>query len=380
MPKKQSIFTQAPPFLNNPMNIRIVTLSFLWFATAAVSGCKEPADAPVVEKFTITDSLINRLLIDTVEQSNKVSDLIFSAKITAEEEGMAVIFPTVSGRVNNVSVKLGDLVSKGQVLATITSAEMAEYDKEAITSSAELRNAERNLEQAQELFNSGLSSARELEEAKNEFLIKQAEDKRARAILKLHGGSSKGTYSIPSPLTGYVIEKDVNSNMQLRADNNSSLFTIADLSRVSAIVNIYESDIPRISEGDEVKIGILSYPDREFSGKIDKIYNVLDGESKVMNARVSIDNPQLLLKPGMLATVSISAKSGIDLPVVNSRGIIFDENKNYVLTLNPSNKVEIKEVQINRKATGKAYISKGLVAGDRIIASRQVFLYETLKN
>jgi cobalt-zinc-cadmium efflux system membrane fusion protein len=168
--------------------------------------------------------------------------------------------------------------------------------------------------------------------------------------------------------------------MQLRADNDNSLFTIADLSSVSAIVNIYESDIPRISEGDEVKISILSYPDRQFFGKINKIYNVLDGESKVMNARVSIANPQFTLKPGMLATVSISARSGIDLPVVNSRGIIFDENRNYVLTLSADNKVQIKEVEVNRKANGKTYISKGLNAGDRIIASKQVFLYETLKD
>ncbi len=352
----------------------------MWFAAVAVTGCKEPADAPVVEKFAITDSLISRLLIDTVQQSNKVSDLIFSARITAEEERMAVIFPTVSGRVNNVSVKLGDIVSKGQVLATITSAEMAEFDKQVITTAAELRTAERTLQQAEELFNNGLSSARELEEVKNDFLIKRAENKSAQAILKLYGGGSTGTYSIHSPLRGYVIERNVNSNMQLRADNNNSLFTVADLSQVSAIVNIYESDIPRIGEGDEVKIAILSYPDREFSGKIDKIYHVLDGESKVMNARVSIDNPQLLLKPGMLATVSIAAKSGNDLPLVNSRGIIFDNNRNYVLALSPSNTIEIKEVKVNRKARGKAYISEGLIAGDRIIASKQVFLFEALKD
>jgi cobalt-zinc-cadmium efflux system membrane fusion protein len=82
---------------------------------------------------------------------------------------------------------------------------MAEFDKDVITTSAELRNAQRNLQQAEELFKSGLSSARELEEAKNDFLIKQAEDKSARAVLKLHGGSSKGTYSLPSPLNGFVI-------------------------------------------------------------------------------------------------------------------------------------------------------------------------------
>jgi len=363
------------------MNIRFLkTLSCIWLGTLVVSACHEPAAPAVSEKFVITDSLISRLLVDTVQQSNQVTDLVFSAKIIAEEERTAVIFPSVSGKVNNVSVKLGDRVEKGQILATITSAEISEFDKQVITSSAELRNAQRNLQQAEELFKSGLSSARELEEAKNDFLIKQAEDRSARAVLKLHGGSSRGTYPVSAPLSGFIIEKNVNSDMRLRADNDNGLFTIADLSRVSAMVNIYESDIPRVNEGDEVKISILSYPDLEFSGKVDKIYNVLDGESKVMNARVSIANPKLLLKPGMLATVTIAARSGINLPVVDSRGIIFDGNKTYVLTLSPSNKVEIKEVVVNRKAKEKAYISKGLHAGDRIIASKQVFLYETLKD
>lgn len=362
------------------MDIRLKSLGFLWLAAVSVIGCKEPAEAPAGERFAITDSLISRLLIDTVKQSNKVSDLLFSARIVAEEERTAEIYPTVSGRVNEVAVKLGDMVSKGQVLATVTSAEMAEFDRDVITSSAELSNSKRNLRQAEQLFENGLSSARELEEAKNQFLIKQAEDKSARAILRLHGGSSKGSYLLTSPLSGFVIEKNVNSDMQLRVDNSSSLFSIADLSRVSAMVNIYESDIPRISEGDEVRISILSYPEKEFKGKIDKIYNVLDGESRVMNARVSIANPQFLLKPGMLATVNISASSGIELPVVNSRGIIFDENKNYVLALSQESKVKIREVAVARKVNGKAYISKGLKAGDRIIASRQVFLYETLKD
>lgn len=363
------------------INIKsISTLSLIAIAIASQSCTSTPKEAPVTAKFAITDSLINKLLIDTVQQANNRTDLSFSAKITADEERKAEIFPMVSGNVRSVPVKLGDRVSQGQVLATMGSAEMAGFDKEAISSSAELRNAERNVKQVQELYKSGLSSARELEEAKNDYVIKQAEDKRAKSTLKLNGGNNNGLYTIKSPLTGFIIEKNVTTNMQLRPDNNKNLFTVADLSSVWAMINIYESDISRIHEGDEVSISILSYPEKVFTGKIDKIYNMINDESKVMNARVTISNPGYLLKPGMMATVNISAKSGIDLPVVNSRGIIFDEDKNYVLVVDAAKKVRIQQVEIGRKTTDKAYISKGLQAGDRIVASKQVFLYESLKN
>jgi len=360
-------------------NISKLTLSLLTAALILQSCSEQPKEQPKDDKFALTDSLVNRLLIDTVRNPNSETELNFSAKIAPNEETTARIFPMVSGNVRSVPVKLGDHVAKGQTLATMGSPEMASYDKDAISSSAELRNAARSVKLAEDMFKSGLSSARELEEAKNDYLVKQAEDKRSRAVLNLNGGSVNGSYTLKSPISGFIIEKNVNSNMQLRPDNNQNLFTVADLSTVWSIINIYESDISSIQQGDQVKISILSYPDKTFNGKIDKIYNVLDADSKVMNARVSISNPGYLLKPGMMATVQITAKSNNDLPSINVNDIVFDENKNYVMVLDKVKKIRIQEVIIERKSGDKAYISKGLQAGDRVVASKTVFLYESLK-
>lgn len=348
-------------------------------ASSLIFACSEHKTSAPKDKFAITDSLINRLLIDTVQQANSKTELMFSAKIAADEERRSELFPMVSGIVNRVGVRLGDQVVNGQTLATVNSSEMAGFDKEVITANAELENTERSLKQAEQLFLSGLSSAKELEEAKNDYQIKKAEAKRASSVLKLNGGNSTGLYAIKSPINGFVIEKNVTQNMQLRSDNNKSLFTIADLSNVWAMINIYESDISRVKAGDEVSLFTLSYPDKVFKGKIEKLYNQVDQDSKVMNARVVIPNPGFLLKPGMLGTVKVSANSAIDLPVLNSRAVIFDENKNYVLVLGKDHKVRIREIEIGRKTADKTYISKGVQAGDRIIASKQVFLFESLK-
>jgi len=361
----------------------IKTIGAITVFSAAVillPSCTEQSkEAPKEDNFVVTDSLLKRLEIDTVRGANNQAGLNFSAKITTNEEQMSKIYPMVSGLVQNVPAKLGDRVSKGQLLATMTSAEMAGFDKEAISSSAELKNAHRNVKLTEDMFKSGLASERDLDQAKNDLLVKQAEDKRSKSILSLNGGNKNGTYALKAPISGFIIDKNVTSNMQVRPDNNASLFTIADLSNVWALVNIYESDISKIKEGDEVNISILSYPDMAFKGKISKIYNILDNDSKVMNARVVIDNPGYLLKPGMMATVQIATRNGATLPVVSTDCLIFDNNKYYVLLLDPVKKVRIQEIEIGRKFEDKAYISKGLNAGDRVVASKQLFLYDSLK-
>jgi cobalt-zinc-cadmium efflux system membrane fusion protein len=361
------------------MHTFIKSLVFISLTAVILPGCSEQKENIKEERFVVTDSLINRLLIDTIGQANSLSSRNFSARISADEEKMANIFPMVSGIVKNVPIKLGDKVNKGQLLATMESAEMAGFDKEAISASAELRNAERNAKLTEDLYKDGLASERELDEARNNLKVAQAEHKRSQAILQLNGGNTNGTYAIKSPIAGFVIEKTVNSNMQVRPDNDQSIFKIADLSKVWALINIYESDISRIEEGNEVDIYVLSYPEKTFKGKIDKIYNILDAESKVMNARVTIDNPGFKLKPGMMATVQIAVKSRINLPVINSNSVIFDNNKNYVLLLDQENKIKIQEVEVAYKAENKSYLSKGIKQGDRIIGSKQVFLYESLK-
>lgn len=354
-------------------------LYFLAITGMMAQSCTTNNTTVKEDKFEVTDSLISKLLIDTVQSPNNRMDLNFSAKITANDDLQAAIYPMVSGVVGAVNIKIGDKVNKGQVLATVSSAEMAGFDKEVISADAELKIAERSLKQAEELFKSGLSSAKELEEVKNDLIIKKAELQRAKTTLKLNGGNAKGNYNLISPISGFVIEKNVNSYMQLRPDNEDALFKVADLSNVWAVINIYESEFAMLKEGDEVEVSVLSYPEKPYKGKIERIYNTIDNESRVINARVSIANKDLSLKPGMMATVKVAAKSDINLPSINPKAVIFDENKNYVLVLDAKEKIRVQEIEIGRKTSNRTYVSKGLNAGDKVVASKQVFLFESLK-
>jgi cobalt-zinc-cadmium efflux system membrane fusion protein len=146
------------------------------------------------------------------------------------------------------------------------------------------------------------------------------------------------------------------------------------------LVNVYESDISKIQTGDPVKVTTLSYPDKTFDGKIDRIDNMLDPDNKVMHARIKINNPGNLLKPGMFANIMIKAKSGEDLPEISSNALVFDNDKNYVIVVDGKAKVHIQPIEIAKTVEDRAYISKGLKPGDRIVASRQAYLYESLKD
>lgn len=330
-------------------------------------------------KFQVTDSLLKSLVIDTVKQASALSQFTLTGSIAPDENKMVKVFPLVSGVAQNVNVQLGDVVQKGRVLAVMKSAEMAGFTKDYISSEADLRNARRAMETTQDLYKGGLASQKDLEQAKSDYQKAVAESKRAGAVISINKSNNNG-YELKAPITGFVVEKNLTSNTQVRADNSQNLFTIADLSTVYVLVNVYESDISKIQTGDPVKVTTLSYPDRTFDGKIDRIDNMLDPDNKVMHARIKINNPGNLLKPGMFANVLIRAKSGETLPEVNSKALVFDNDRNYVIVVDGPAKVHIQPVQVAKTVEDRAYIKSGLKPGDRVVASRQVYLYESLKD
>lgn len=357
-----------------------IVYSLLGLMVVGLTACshkQEPKERS--DKFVVTDTLLNSLLTDTVRDADAKAELTLTGSVAPDETKMTRIFPMVSGITKSVNVQLGDHVRKGQVLAVLQSAEIAGFTRDYIAAEADARTAKRALETAQDMYKSGLSSEKDLEAAKADYQKALAESKRAGSVISLNKASGQG-YTITAPIDGFVIEKNVTNNMQVRDDNSQNMFTIADLSSVYVMINMYESDIAGVQEGDPVKISTLAYPGKVFSGKIDKLMDMLDPENKVMRARVRIDNPGYLLKPEMFADVRIQAKSGYSLPGVTANAIIFDNNKNYVVVIDGPAKVHIQEVEIAKRVEDIVYVSKGLQPGERVVASRQLFLFESLKD
>jgi cobalt-zinc-cadmium efflux system membrane fusion protein len=356
-----------------------VALAFCSLGTI-LQSCHHAEEAPEKDaKFQVTDTLLNSLLIDTVKEAGAISEITLTGSIAPDENKMVKIFPMVSGVAQDVHVQLGDVVQKGQTLAIMRSAEMASFNKDFVSSEADIRSTRRTYESTEDLYKGGLASQKDLEQAKADYDKAVAEGKRAQSVVSINKSNGQG-YEIKAPISGFVVEKNLTNSMQVRTDNSQNLFTIADLSTVYVLVNIYESDISSVQTGDPVKITTLSYPDKVFTGKIDRIDNMLDPDNKVMRARVKINNPGNILKPEMFANVIINGRSGENLPEINTRSLVFDNDKNYVLVVDGKAHVRIQPIEIAKRVEDRAFISKGLKPGDRLVASRQVYLYESLKD
>lgn len=348
-------------------------------AALLMQSCHHAETPEKDTRFEVTDTLLKSLLMDTVKEASAVSELTLTGAIAPDENKMVKVFPMVSGLVQDVHVQLGDVVQKGQTLGILKSAEMAGFNKDLVASQADLRSARRTLESTRDMYNGGLASQKDLEEAQADYDKAVAENKRAGVVTQINTGNGTG-YVIKAPIGGFVVDKNVTDNTEVRADNGQNLFTIADLADVYVLINIYESDISNVKVGDPVKITTLSYPDKVFDGRIDKIDNILDPDSKVIHARVKIANPGNMLKPDMFANVQIKGTSGANLPFVNASALIFDNDKYYVLVVDGKAHVRIQPVTIAKKVEDRAYITNGIKPGDIIVASRQLFLYESLKD
>jgi cobalt-zinc-cadmium efflux system membrane fusion protein len=359
---------------------KLIKITFAFcIAALALQSCHHDVAPEKDAKFQVTDTLLNSLLIDTVQEASALSELTLTGSVAPDENKLVKVYPMVSGIVQDVHVQLGDVVQKGQTLGVLRSAEMAGFTKDYVSSEADLRSARRALESTKDMYKGGLASQKDLEDAQADYDKAAAENKRAGLVTQINTSNGEG-YVIKAPISGFVVDKNITDNTEVRADNGQDLFTIADLSDVYVLINVYESDISNVKVGDPVKITTLSYPDKVFSGKIDKIDDILDPDSKVIHARVEIPNPGYLLKPDMFADVKIKATSGADLPFIDANALIFDNDMYYVVVVDGPAKVHIQPVTIAKKVEDRAYISSGIKPGDRIIASRQLYLYESLKD
>lgn len=368
---------------------KILAASGLIFAFLIGHSCtshKSP-DSIAGQRFCIPDSLLKNVTYDTVKKESVNSELTLSGKITFNEDKVSKIFPMVSGHVTSVKVSLGDYVEKGMVLAVIRSTDMANYFNEFRSSQSELAIAKKNLEVTGNMRSSGVSSEKDFLVAQNEYQKAIAQYNKIKEVLAINGSSlpandSTGSeYVIKAPICGFVVEKKVTVGMDVRPDANDNLFTISDLKEIWATANVSETDISKIKVGSDAEVVTLSYPDEKFNGKIERISNILDPETNLMNIKIGIRNPDYKLKPGMFARIVIRFPEVKKMLAVNTNSIIFDENKSYVLHFRTRCDIAIQQVTILKSFKNQSYIeSDSLREGDLMVSRNGLFIYTALKN
>lgn len=363
-----------------PLAMRVLTFVCLAGLTGLLPAC-HPKPAPQeATAFMLSDTMLRKIRIDTAKIQPLRSELTLVGRIIADENRVIEVFPLVGGNVENVKVELGDYVKKGQVLATIRSGEVADFERQNTQAQADLLLAEKNFRVAQDLFESKLNSQREVIAAQKEVERAQAEVSRISEVYRIYGVGKSSTYVVKAPIAGYIIQKNVNQGTQLRSDNANSLFTVGQISDVWVLANVNESDISRVKPGMTAEMQTLAYPDELFRGKVDKLYTVLDPDTKAMTVRIRLPNPDLKLRPEMHATVTIRYDDGGQMATIPAGSVIFDKSKHYVMVFKSRTDIETREVTLLKSLGDVAYIRTGIKPGERVIAKNQLLVYDALND
>ncbi|WP_428657820.1 efflux RND transporter periplasmic adaptor subunit [Runella sp.] len=364
----------------------IALLPFVLLAACS----QKPAEAP---KTKDTDSAFRT---DTVQLRNYEQELQFTGQVSFDQKQVDRIYPIVSGNVLEVNAELGAYVKQGQVLAKLQSADVSQFLKEYNTAKSNYDIAKRNAENVEQLYKTKFSSENDLVNSRKQLEIASSELERSQQVLKMYGGPSNGgpsnggpsnanaasgnqpLFLVKAPVSGYVVERNVNPNMQIRSDNNNSLFTISNLSDVWVLINVYESDIQAVKMGQSVDITTLAYPDKTFHGRIENISQVVDNDSKVVQARVVLSNQNGLLKPDMFCTVKMHLEKPEKLLAVNPKSVIFSEDKYFVIRDNGKGKYESVPVEVVRSTSKFSYVKAALKNGDQIVTEGALLLFNEL--
>lgn len=355
------------------LGILVIILSF--------TSCKHEAlPANDSNTFVLSDTMMKRIELHKVQIEPIKLQLKLIGKIMADENKMAEVFPLVGGNVAEVNVELGDYVQKGSVLAVIRSGEVADFERQLTDAQSDVLVAQKNLQVVQDLFQSKLASEKDVMTAKNEVNKTQAELERIKEVFSIYGIDKKAEYQVKSPINGFIIEKKINRDMQLRSDKSDNIFTIADIKDVWVNANVYESDISKIHPNMEAEVKTLSYPDSTFKGKVDKIYNILDPETKTMKVRIRLANTNYILKPEMNATITLRYNEGGEMMAVPSSAVIFDKNKSFIMVFQDRYTIETREIEVHKQVGDVTYVKKGIQPGEKIISKNQLLIYDALND
>jgi cobalt-zinc-cadmium efflux system membrane fusion protein len=319
---------------------------FLLASTILLSSCSGPVHEQNNEKaidktapIALSDAQAKELGLTTAVVQNKTLpvELDLAAVVHANENLSTPVNCLVPGRVEDVNVNMGDVVSRGQILAHIRCDEVGQIESEYLSkdldSLADYKQkqvqqslAEKVHQRKKTLYEEKIGAKADLEIAESELEQARAAltaitDKRVaaksaiRQRLKIFGipGSEvdrllrtrqvQHVFEVFAPRTGIIIDRDANPGEIIDADKQ--LFMVADLSNVWLIAQVYEKDVPKMRLGLPVTVTLDSLPNEPFKGVLDFVGAQVNRETRTLSVRASINNPQLKLKPDMFARLKV---------------------------------------------------------------------------
>ncbi|MEO6831207.1 MAG: efflux RND transporter periplasmic adaptor subunit [Chitinophagaceae bacterium] len=345
-----------------------------------VNGCKSQKSGEAKIVFSMSDTMYHKCAYYKAEESDVKDEIRLFGKVTAENNKMAQVFPVMSGVVKSINVELGDYVKQNQLLASIQSSEVANFQKQKLDALNDVAIAEKNLQVARDLYLGKLNSEKDVTASERELDKARAELTRINEVYNIYQLKGGSIYNITSPISGFIVSKKINQNEQLRSDGSEPIFSVAEINEVWVLANVNESDISRVQVGYDVAIKTLAFPDTVYRGKIDKIFNAIDPATRSMKVRIKVGNADLKLKPEMNCTVSVSFSENKSLISIPSSAVIFDKNKYWVMVFKDKNNIDTRNVTVYRQLGDTTYLQTGIKAGETVISKNGLMIYDAIND
>ena len=313
---------------------------------------------------TIRESIVQNTAIEAVDRVN--------------------LLPRVTGRLEKLNVKAGDIVRKGEIIATLeheqqdaligsSEAQKASARADAERAKAEMENAKTNLDRYRRLVNEGFSTQQQYDaidtaytSAKAAYNAALAKERQAAAEMN-RVRSSRADYIIASPLDGTVLN-DYSLAPGAMISPSTPLIDIADLTRLKATLKIPESKIFAVKEGMAVFLKFDALRDKEFRGRVTRIDQYVDPSTRTSNVEIELNNQEagMSLRPGMFGKASIierEERGTISLPESAFRS----NERGYYLFVVQEGRARAKDVSTGIREGNTIQVTSGVEPGDKVI-------------
>ncbi len=362
-----------------------VLLSPLLLMLASTSPAAEVAGAAVAGNIVLPPAQRQKIGLETIKTSTFHRAIDTTGTVAFDSDQATTVLAPVSGPVARLAVSLGAKVNVGDVLATVTSPDYATAISAYRKAVATARNARRLAELTQQLSQNNLPR-KEVEQAQTDAANAEADRDAALQQLRSLGVEpatiqaiqDKGALPeafgiIRAPLAGTVVEKLITPGQLLQA-GTTPCFTVADLSRVWVIANVFESDLGFIEEGDPAEV-VTSASTTNLPGKVDYISAIVDTNTRAIGVRVVAANPKEVLKKQMYVRVVIHSRreqTGLLAPV--SALLRDDEALPFVYLANPDGSFSRRRITLGFRVGDRYEVTEGLAAGNQVVVNGGLFL------
>lgn len=372
----------------------LACVATLWMG-AFLAGCKSKAQGdgapppakviqvPDMSLITIDSKDVHKFPVVTAEKIDAPAQLTATGAVYPDISREVPVISLANGRVVDIKARLDDNVKKGQLLLRVQSPDITNAFDAYLKAANDEQLAGKALQRAQDLFQHGAISQAMLDQAedteKNAKADLTAADEQLNTlgIDKSHPSSIVNVYA---PISGVIVAQNVTNAAAAGAglSGSATAFTIADLSHVWVVCDVYENDIPSLRLGQRATIHMDAYPDRVLTGHISDIGPILDPSLRTAKVRIEVANPGFL-RLGMFATATFTSLATHTYAVVPEDAVLHLHDRDWVFVPAGGSQFKRTEVHAGQMLSGnRQQILSGLAPGQQVVTN--ALLLETAGN